>query len=155
VVRINFKKWIVVFGQVIFIAFAQTQLSFTEEDPRIPIELSGEERQAALAEMRLFLESIDGIMRGLAERDYLAAATWARKSGMVVPRELSGKHPQIILKLPLKVKLAGLSVHAAFDQLADSIMQKQELEKTLADLSRITSKCILCHDQYRFPTGPH
>lgn len=118
-------------------------------DTRTPVYLTPEEMQVALGEMRLFVESLNGIFRSLSKEDYVKAAFYAEQSGMVVPREIRGKHPDIINKLPIKMKLKGMLTHKKFDLLAKDLRDKVSYKKIMDRLGKITNQCVYCHRNYR------
>ena len=120
------------------------------EDNRTPILLSKEEKVVALFEMRTFVEALNGIFRSMANNDFTEAAKFARSSGMAVPQNILGVHPEIIGKLPLGVKFMGMQTHRQFDQLAKILEKKEAPEKIYQKLGEVTNNCVACHRAYRF-----
>ncbi len=125
----------------------------TGSDGRMEILLAPSERDQILAEMRLLLKAVDGVVRGLgeAEPDRKLMETAARAAGMQMAADAS---PAIMAKLPLPFKQMGMSIHKDMDALADAIVQKETPQQILQRLSSMTARCTTCHDLYRFSAGP-
>ncbi|MBX3302160.1 MAG: cytochrome c [Nitrospira sp.] len=118
-------------------------------DGRAEILLAPVERDQILAEMRLLLKAVDGIIRGLGEPlpDLKAMEAAARGAGMDMARDVE---PTIMAKLPLPFKQMGMSIHKDMDALADAIAQSESSQQILQRLSSMTARCTTCHDMYRF-----
>ena len=118
-------------------------------DGRTEILLAAAERDQILAEMRLLLKAVDGIVRGLGEpkRDLKQMEETARTVGMHMAADTE---PAIMAKLPLPFKQMGMSIHKDMDVLADAIVQHETPQQILQRLSSITARCTTCHDMYRF-----
>ena len=129
---------------------SQAAMEIPTEDNRTPIVLSKEEKVVALFEMRTFVEALNGIFRSMANNDFTEAAKFARSSGMAVPQNILGVHPEIIGKLPLGVKFMGMQTHRQFDQLAKILEKKETPEKIYQKLGEVTNNCVACHRAYRF-----
>lgn len=118
-------------------------------DGRTEILLAAAERDQILAEMRLLLKAVDGIVRGLGEptRDLKQMEETARAVGMHMAADTE---PAIMAKLPLPFKQLGMSIHKDMDALADAIMRGETTQQILQRLSSMTARCTACHDMYRF-----
>jgi cytochrome c556 len=118
-------------------------------DGRTEILLAAAERDQILAEMRLLLKAVDGIVRGLGEptRDVKQMEETARAVGMHMAADTE---PAIMAKLPLPFKQMGMSIHQDMDDLADAIVQNETPQQLLKRLSSMTARCTACHDMYRF-----
>lgn len=131
-------------GSWLFVAGWTTQGS----DGRTEIRLAPSERDRILAEMRLLLKAVDGMLRGLGdpeiERQALAAI--AREAGIGMAADIE---PLIMVKLPLPFKQLGMSIHKDMDALADAIVEGATTQEVLQRLSDITARCTACHDMYR------
>ncbi len=118
-------------------------------DGRTEILLAPAERDQVLAEMRLLLKAVDGVVRGLGDPQpglkQLEEA--ARAAGMKMAADTE---PGIMAKLPLPFKQMGMSVHKDMDALADAIAQNETPQQILQRLSSMTARCTACHDMYRF-----
>ncbi len=121
-------------------------------DGRTEILLAAAERDQILAEMRLLLKAVDGIVRGLGEpqRDVKQMEETARAVGMHMAADTE---PAIMAKLPLPFKQMGMSIHKDMDVLADAIVQHETPQQILQRLSSITARCTTCHDMYRFTSS--
>lgn len=120
-------------------------------DGRTEILLAPAERNQILAEMRLLLKAVDGVVRELAESepDWKRMESAARAGGMHMAEDVE---PAIMVKLPLPFKQMGMSIHKDMDALADAIVQRETPQQILKRLSSMTARCTACHDMYRF--GP-
>jgi hypothetical protein len=116
-------------------------------DGRIAIVLDAGERDLVLAEMRLFLESIQKITRGIAGNDMELVAEYARKSGMAATEGMPGT---LMGKLPLGFKKLGPDTHKQFDLLALDAEELGDAGHALSQLSTLMQNCVACHAAYRF-----
>jgi hypothetical protein len=82
-------------------------------DRRTPIQLPIEARDAVLAEMRLMLGSVQGVINGVAQSDTSAIRIAAAASGMVMAAD-----PALANVLPKAFMQYGMATHHAFDSLA-------------------------------------
>ncbi|MCA1957652.1 MAG: cytochrome c [Nitrospira sp.] len=117
-------------------------------DGRTEILLAPAERDQILAEMRLLLKTVDGILRGLGEPeiDRRALAMIAREAGMGMAADVE---PTIMAKLPLPFKQLGMSIHKDMDALADAIADGATEQEIVRRLSDMTARCTACHEMYR------
>jgi hypothetical protein len=118
-------------------------------DGRTEVLLAAAERDEVLAEMRLLLKAVDGVVRGLGEPkpDLKQVEAAARAVGMTMAADTE---PAIMAKLPLPFKQMGMSIHKDMDALADAITQHETPQQLLERLSSMTARCTTCHDMYRF-----
>lgn len=121
-------------------------------DGRTEIRLAPPERDQILAEMRLLLKAVDGIIRelGEADPDRKQMETTARAVGTEMAADVE---PAIMVKLPLTFKQMGMSIHKDMDALADAIGRHETPQQILRRLSSMTARCTACHDMYRFGEG--
>ena len=121
-------------------------------DGRIEILLAPAERDQILAEMRLLLKAVDGVVRGLGklQPDRQAMESAARAAGMKMAADVE---PAIMVKLPLPFKQLGMSIHKDMDALAEAIVQNETPQQILQRLSSMTARCTACHDMYRLGMG--
>ncbi len=118
-------------------------------DTRIPIAVTGEERNHILAEMRIFLQSLHNIFNALARRDMQAVAREARPLGPVLHRMPPGMRE----RLPLAYVEMGLGLHEVFDLIARDAETKGDPFHTLGQLAEAMAYCSGCHDTYRLAVG--
>jgi type II secretory pathway component PulM len=116
-------------------------------DGRTAILLAPAERDLVLAEMRGFLEAVQGITQAVADQDADAAAAAARKVGaaaqQAVPTSLVGK-------LPLAFKRLGFDTHQRFDQLALDAAAFGDTDPVMPALATLMRNCTACHASFRF-----
>lgn len=114
---------------------------------RTVILLEQDERDLVLAEMRVFLESVQQITGGIVADDMQRVVESARQSGrnaqMAVPGSLIGK-------LPLAFKKLGSDTHRRFDELALDAEQLGDRDHALSQLGDLLNNCVSCHAAYRF-----
>jgi hypothetical protein len=124
-------------------------------DGRMQIVLAPAERDLILGEMRLLLKAVHGVVTGLAGQDQEADRTQieqaARSAGMGMAVDVN---PALMEKLPLAFKQTGMSIHRDMDALAAAVVQKETSQQILQRLSRMTARCTMCHELYRFSTEP-
>jgi cytochrome c556 len=123
----------------------------TVDDDRERIVLPAPARNMVLAEMRMMLESIAGVVAALSEGDTAAAAEAARGSGMAMAVDVD---PVLRELLPAAFVELGMSTHRGFDALADQIEQGADQEMALAELGALMQNCIACHAAYRADEVP-
>ena len=116
------------------------------KDTRQRLLLPPAARDKVLAEMRLMLESINGILQGVAVGDMTAAEKAARASGMATAADVD---PQIKQQLPPAFLALGMQTHKAFDALADQVKSSGTQEAVIKGLAGLTANCVACHAAYR------
>ena len=121
-------------------------------DGRTAILLDKNEKDFVLAEMRIFLSSIQQITAGISENDMKLVAEYARKSGREAQAAVPGS---LVGKLPLPFKKLGFDTHAKFDELALDAEQLGDRDHTLSQMSILLKNCVACHATYRFEVNAH
>lgn len=121
------------------------------DDDRERIVLPAPARNMVLAEMRLMLESVAGVIAALSGGDTAAAAQAARASGMVMAVDVD---PHMRELLPAAFVELGMATHQSFDALADQLEQGADQQTALAELGTLMQNCIACHATYRADEGP-
>ena len=115
-------------------------------DSRASILLDAEEMDIVLAEMRMFLESTQQIIKGANENDMKLVAEVARKVG----KTAQGTIPATLReKLPIEFKQLGSETHVKFDQLAMDAEDLEDSSLVLEQLSVLMQNCISCHAAFR------
>jgi len=117
------------------------------EDGRLAIQLTTNERNLVLSEMRTFLDSVQQITQGLADSDFETVAKAARKVGRAAQQ---GMPSSLIGKLPLEFKKMGFDTHAQFTQLALDAKQLGDDALSLGQLGALLQNCVACHATYKF-----
>lgn len=135
---------------IIFIIFSFIfGVTTSSDDTRVKIDLSETEKAFLLQEMRLLLESLNGIHRGIAAQDRDLAASEAEKAGMKMVLELSASEKTLMLKLPLAMKKLGIETHKQFDKIAEELRKGENWEKINFSIFELTERCVACHSSYR------
>jgi cytochrome c556 len=117
------------------------------EDGRQAVLLSKDERNALLLEMRVWLQSSQGIMAAATEKDFDAAIKSAKASGMGAEAETPGS---LFRKLPVEMKALGFDTRKKFDDIAADAEKFKDSNHILSKLSAAMNNCIACHAMYRF-----
>jgi hypothetical protein len=104
-------------GLGIILGMAGTGSSQPPGDPRQRLMLPPQARDKVLAEMRHMLESVNGVLRGVAANDLAAAEKAARASGTAMAVEMD---PALMQRLLPAFRELGLQTHGV-DDLADRI----------------------------------
>lgn len=116
-------------------------------DGRLAIQLTSNERDLVLTEMRTFLESVQQITQGISSKDFTSTAEAARRVGRAAQQDMPGS---LVGKLPLEFKKTGFDTHSKFTQLALDAEQLSDTEHSLAQLSELLQNCVSCHASYKF-----
>ena len=116
-------------------------------DGRLAIQLTPDERDLVLAEMRAFLESVQLITQAIASKDFVAIAKAAEAVGQVAQQDVPGT---LVGKLPLEFKQLGFDTHAKFTQLSLDAKQLGDEEHTLEQLGTLLQNCVACHASFKF-----
>ena len=103
-------------------------------DKRTVIHLTEDERNLVFTEMRALLAAVNGIVSGLADKDYERAAKEADAVGMGLVASLEHQEKTILLKLPVEFKKLGFGTHEKFDELAKSIRKKEDIHILLKEI---------------------
>ncbi len=119
-------------------------------DNRIPINMTRQERNHLLAEMRTFLQGLYNIFNALARNDMKAVAVEARPLGKV----LHHMPAQMRERLPLAYVELSLGLHEVFDVIARDAEAKADPSLTLSQLAEALAYCSGCHDTYRLEVAP-
>ncbi len=122
--------------------------AFAKDDPRTPIELTKDERNLVLEEMRTFLDTIRSITISISEEDMGKVAKSAKKVGMAASGEVP---PELTAKLPLQFKMLAMEVHKGFDQIALDATEMGDTQQTLEQLGALMGNCVACHAIYKLP----
>ncbi len=120
------------------------------EDGRTVVLLSASDRAFLLAEMRAWLESVQGITEALARGDMKSAAEEARAAGKVDMNQIPAS---LLRDLPVELKRLGFDTHAAFRTLAREIGSGKDAKDSLKMLSGLMLNCVGCHASYRVEVG--
>lgn len=115
-------------------------------DGRQALILEPAERDMVLAEMRMFLSSVQAITDGVSNNDSAKIIKAGRRVGaqaqQAVPGSLAGK-------LPLAFKQLGFDTHRKFDTLALDAEDLGDPQHSLQQLSDLMNNCVACHSTYK------
>jgi hypothetical protein len=115
-------------------------------DDRQPVALGPEHQAMVLKEMRVMLESVQGILAGLSAGEREEAAAAASRAGMGM---VQGMPPALQKALPKEFRHLGMRTHRGFDELAVAIRQGESRDMILDRLSDHLANCTGCHSGYK------
>lgn len=125
---------------------AEPQAAGAALDAREAIILSSAERDLVLGEMRLMLESTEGVVAGLAANDMQAIEQAAARSSPSAPgtvdQALHGALPEAFLH-------SGAAAHGGFEDIARLARARASEDAITARLSQTLHQCTSCHATYR------
>lgn len=121
------------------------------EDGRTAVMLSKDERNALLLEMRVWLQSTQGILAATSENDFAAVISSAKASGMGAE---AATPASLFRKLPLEMKSLGFDTRRKFDAIAADAAKFGDGKRIVAQLSVAMNNCTGCHGMYRFVEAP-
>ncbi|PWH86648.1 hypothetical protein [Brumimicrobium oceani] len=119
------------------------------EDNRTAIAVSPDNRDFVLAEMRLFLESVQQINQGIIEEDAGKVAEAGVQSG---GSAVDHAPPGLVKSLPMAFKTLGFSTHQIFDDIAESAQSDFKPKKSREQLDLLLKNCVACHRNYKLET---
>ncbi len=144
-------SWILVVALAVIVAILTYKFTVGEVKPssdgRLAVQLSKDERNALLLEMRKWLQSSQAILAAVATEDFSAVANAARLSGMAAEAETPGS---LFRKIPVEMKVLGFDTRKKFDQIATDAESMKNSQHTIAQLSAAMNNCTACHASYSF-----
>lgn len=117
------------------------------EDGRKAVLLSKDERNMVLLEMRVWLQSSQGILAAATANDFDGVIKSAKASGMGAE---AGTPASLFRKLPFEMKALGFDTRRKFDDIATDAEKSRDSNRIVAKLSVAMNNCIACHGTYRF-----
>ena len=118
-------------------------------DVRQRVEIPRAQRNEILAEMRGMLESLRGILFGLAIGDLAAV----RKAAAASSVEASA-NPELDRRLPKVFLQFRFQTHDGFNSLADEARSGSAQAVLLTKVAGITNNCVGCHQAFRVVEAP-
>ena len=115
-------------------------------DGRQALILEPAERNLVLAEMRMFLSSVQKINQALTTEDFNTVVKAAREVGAAAQQAVPGS---LMGKLPLAFKTLGFDTHTKFDTLALDAEQLGDPKHTMEQLATLMNNCVACHATYQ------
>ena len=142
--------WLVIVALLAALAFMVKMFIFTgntipSNDDRTAILVTEQERTMILAEMRHFLETIQGITEATAKGDLDTVATLATEMGAASP-DMS---PSLIGKLPIEFKTLGFATHDLFTDLGVTA-KGGDANAVQVELGDLMLNCTTCHADNKF-----
>ena len=147
------KHWTFRSGALAALSLAWTLLAAAQavsappatQDGRYNLGLTRAEQTAFLAEMRVMLGSVQGVVQGIAESDREAIERFARISGNRMARATPAS---IRAKLPPAFQELGAPTHLAFEELAVRAAT-DDMDQLAAHLGQTLRLCMACHEAFR------
>jgi len=121
-------------------------MTLPHPDRRTPVSLSAKERERLRLGMRIFLESVEGILEGAQQNRMAAVARSAERSGMGMVEDISFSDA---MKLPPEFVILSMDTHQKFDALSREAAENLTKQGALDQLSAILANCTACHTTYR------
>ena len=117
------------------------------DDGRLAVQLSKDERNDLLLEMRTWLQNSQAILAAVSDQDFATAAKVATSSGMAAEAATPGS---LFRKLPVEMKALGFDTRKKFDEIAADAEKLKDSQHTVKQLSIAMNNCIACHAAYSF-----
>lgn len=122
----------------------------TAKDNRIPIQVTPEQRNQVLYEMREFLHSLFNMHNALASKDMDAVAVSATPLAGLLERLPSG----VKAKIPEEFSQMAIGMNELMKTMARDARKKRDMSVTQSQMAELMSYCSGCHDTYRFEVIP-
>jgi hypothetical protein len=113
-------------------------------DTRALVAVPVDGYDAVLAEMRVLLGSLDGVLGGLTVGDTAAMRAAAAAAGTAEAAD-----PALATLLPDGWKQLAQRTHVGFDSLAAVVARGAPRDSVIAYLAAVTPHCVSCHATYR------
>jgi hypothetical protein len=144
-------SWSLVFVLSIIVAIFSYKFTVGEvkpsEDGRLAVQLTKDERNALLLEMRTWLQSTQSVLAAVSEKNFEEVSRVAKISGMSAEADTPAS---LFRKLPAAMKALGFDTRKKFDEISDDAVKLRNPEHTIKQLSNTMNNCIACHSAYRF-----
>lgn len=115
-------------------------------DTRQALVLKPAERDLVLAEMRMFLSSVQKITSAVGTENMQEIIKAARDVGA---KAQPPTPESLAKKLPLNFKKLGRDTHKKFDLLALDAEDLGDPQHSLQQLSELMNNCVACHSTYK------
>ena len=116
------------------------------KDERTVIHLSAADRAHFRRGMRVYLESVEGIIDGMTKHKMALVAKAAQKSGMGMVKDVS---LDTVIGLPPEFVLMSSDTHEKFDDLAKTARGGATKLQVMEKLGTILTACTSCHSAFR------
>jgi cytochrome c556 len=111
-------------------------------DTRTAVQLTAEQRNAVLTEMRTMLGSVSSVLGAAVRNDSAGVRGAARASGTSAAAD-----PALEKLLPEAWLQMAMQTHSGFDSLAAAGAKGRDT--VVARLGKVTTNCVSCHAMYR------
>jgi cytochrome c556 len=126
-------------------AQAQSNPPGVQIDGRFNLRFTAAEQSEFLAEMRVMLGTVQGIVQGIAASDRDAIARFARLSG----NRMSRATPAAVrAKLPKAFEELGGPTHLMFEELAIRA-ETDDMDQIGRQLATTMGQCMACHTTFK------
>ena len=116
------------------------------DDARTAVELTKDERNLILGEMRKFLISVQGVSEAITNGDMNLVAELATEAGMKAEEDTPGS---LLTKIPLPMKTLGFDTRKKFDQIATDALKLKDTLASRKQLDNLLYNCLACHETYK------
>jgi cytochrome c556 len=116
------------------------------QDVRRPVLVPAAGREAVLAEMRLLMSALHGVLDGLSRSDLERVSQSAASGGLGSAVDMD---PAVRQALPPEFLKLGVATHSAFDSLAAAASAGASPEEILRRAASLSANCVACHATYR------
>ncbi len=144
-------SWSLVFILSVVVAIFSYKFTVGEvepsEDGRLAVQLTKDERNALLLEMRTWLQSTQAILAAASAKNFEEVSRVAKISGMSAEADTPAS---LFRKLPAAMKALGFDTRKKFDEISNDAIKLRDSEHTIKQLSNTMNSCIACHSVYRF-----
>jgi cytochrome c556 len=116
------------------------------DDERKALTLDPAERAVLLEQMRILLEGLQQILRGLGDEDMNVVAQAARPLGVPLKEKIPAATMQ---KMPEEFQRLANSLHTDFQRIALDAETMKDERHAAGQLSAVMAKCLACHKAYQ------
>ena len=116
-------------------------------DGRLAVQLTKDERNALLLEMRTWLQNTQAILAAANAGDMASVVRTAKASGMAAEAETPAA---LFRKIPVEMKRLGFATRGLFDGIAAEAEKSGDPKRVLAQLAAAMNNCIACHAAFSF-----
>jgi cytochrome c556 len=125
-------------------------LSPTAKDNRIAIQVSPNERNQILYEMREFLHDLFNMHNALANKDMPAVATATKPMAGLLDRLPAALRD----RLPEEFSQMAIGMNEALKVMARDAETRADMSLTQSQMAELMTYCSGCHDTFRFEILP-
>ncbi len=116
------------------------------DDGRTAVLVAPSEKDYVLAEMRGFLETVQGITAAIGENNMAEIRVLAGKAGEFSPANVPAP---LFAKMPIEFKTLGMETHTLFGDLATLAEAATTPAEVSTALGELMLNCTACHSSYR------